>query len=76
MTSINGHSTNPSWFVETGFMDLERIEVLQGPQGTKFGRNSVQGVINLVTKRPTDEFEGYVNVEAGSFMKKVSNWCY
>ena len=71
VTSINGHSTNPSRFVETGFLDLERIEVLQGPQGTKFGRNSVQGVINLVTKRPTDEFEGYVNVEAGSYDRKL-----
>ena len=71
VTSINGHSTNPSWFVETGLLDLERIEVLQGPQGTKFGRNSVQGVINLVTKRPTDEFEGYVNVEAGTYDRKL-----
>ena len=34
VTSINGHSANPSWFVDTGFIDLERIEVLNGPQGT------------------------------------------
>ena len=67
VTSINGHSANPSWFVDTGFIDLERIEVLNGPQGTLFGRNSVQGVINLITKRPTDEFEGYFDVEAGSY---------
>ena len=71
VTSINGHSANTAWFVETGLLDLERIEVLQGPQGTKFGRNSVQGVINLVTKRPTDEFEGYVNVEAGNYDRKL-----
>jgi len=67
VTSINGHSANPSWFVETGFIDLERIEILNGPQGTLFGRNSVQGVINLITKRPTDELEGYFDVEAGSY---------
>ena len=70
VTSINGHSANPSWFVDTGFVDLERIEVLNGPQGTLFGRNSVQGVINLITKRPTDEFEGYFDVEAGSYDRK------
>ena len=70
VTSINGHSANPSWFVDTGFIDLERIEVLNGPQGTLFGRNSVQGVINLITKRPTDEFEGYFDVEAGSYDRK------
>ena len=49
VTSVNGHSTNVSYMNDLGFMDLERIEVLKGPQGTLFGRNSVAGVINLVT---------------------------
>ena len=71
VTSMNGHSVNPSIMNDMGFMDLERIEVLNGPQGTLFGRNSVAGVINLITARPTDEFEGYVDYEAGTFEKET-----
>ncbi|MEM7665861.1 MAG: TonB-dependent receptor [Pseudomonadota bacterium] len=49
------------------FFDLERIEVLRGPQGTLFGRNTTGGVVNIVNKRPTDEFEGYVMVQRENF---------
>ena len=56
---------------DMGFMDLERIEVLNGPQGTLFGRNSVAGVINLITKRPTNEFEGFIRYEGGSWDKET-----
>jgi len=40
------------------FLDLERVEVLRGPQSILFGKNSVAGALNITTARPTDEFEG------------------
>ncbi len=49
------------------FHDVDRIEVLKGPQGTLFGRNATGGLIHMVTRRPTDEFEGYVSLGYGSF---------
>lgn len=47
--------------------DIERVEVLRGPQGTLYGRNSTGGAVNFLTKRPTQELEGYVRAGYGSF---------
>src|SRR6056300_1369901 len=43
--------------------DLQRIEVLRGPQGTLFGKNASAGVVNMTTKRPGEEFGGYVEAQ-------------
>jgi iron complex outermembrane receptor protein len=45
-------------------LDLERLEVLQGPQGTLFGKNSSAGVINVVTRNPTPQFNAYIDAQA------------
>jgi iron complex outermembrane receptor protein len=49
------------------YFDLDRIEVLSGPQGTTFGRNTTAGVINVISKRPSQTFEGYVQSDFGSY---------
>ena len=51
----------------TAFYDLQSIQVLKGPQGTLFGRNSTGGAVLLTTAKPDDEFGGYVSLRAGNY---------
>lgn len=55
----------PVYASEFAYVDLERIEVLRGPQGTLFGRNSQGGAINVITRKPGDTVEGSVRLEIG-----------
>jgi iron complex outermembrane receptor protein len=58
----------PVFGAEVGsFVDIERVEVLRGPQTAYFGRNTFSGAVNLVTKDPGEETGGFVGVEYGSY---------
>lgn len=47
--------------------DVERIEVLRGPQGTLYGRNALGGVINVITKKPSNQTSGFAEAEFGNY---------
>ena len=56
---------------ETEFYDVERVEVLRGPQGTLYGRNATGGVVNMLTAKPTDTFEGSARAEYRSLPRST-----
>ena len=50
-----------------GFYDLAQVEVLRGPQGTIYGRGATAGVVNMVTKKPTEDLDGYLSLTGGNY---------
>jgi len=50
-------------FLTGALYDVDRVEILKGPQGTLYGKNTAGGAINIISNRPTDDFEGYVDVD-------------
>jgi outer membrane receptor protein involved in Fe transport len=57
-------------FFEQEFFDLSQAEVLRGPQGTLYGRNATAGVVNLVTAKPTDQFEAMASADIGNYKNR------
>ncbi len=66
---IDGHYIQFSNYILRDLFDVERVEVQRGPQGTLYGRNAVGGNINIVTKRPSDVFEGKISLDMGNYNK-------
>jgi len=57
-------------FFEQEFFDLSQAEVLRGPQGTLYGRNATAGVVNLISAKPTDQFEAMASGEIGNYHQR------
>lgn len=61
-TFVDGIYHGRSRYSRGVLFDVERVELLRGPQSTYFGNNAIAGALNVITRKPGDEFEGYVNV--------------
>ncbi len=56
-----------SKMIQDTFLDVDRVEVLKGPQSTYFGNNAISGALNISTKKPDDHYDGYVRALYGSY---------
>ncbi|WP_454887538.1 TonB-dependent receptor [Sphingomonas oryzagri] len=65
--SIDGIYLQRPTGMNAAFYDLDRVEVLLGPQGTLYGRNSVGGAVNIISQKPEANFGGYLQAEVGNY---------
>jgi iron complex outermembrane recepter protein len=67
---VDGVYSGRSGAALTAFQDIERVEVLKGPQGTLFGKNAAAGAIHVISKKPVQEFEAELNASLGNYGKR------
>lgn len=67
VTNIDGEYINRPDVLGSAIFDLERVEVLRGPQGTLYGRNSTAGAINFITRKPGDEVAANASITLGNY---------
>ncbi|MDE2370229.1 MAG: TonB-dependent receptor [Burkholderiales bacterium] len=68
--SVDGTYSNRPYGLNATMYDLDRVEVLRGPQGTLFGRNATGGALNIVTAEPGKTFGGYGAIDVGNYMSR------
>ncbi|NBT91465.1 MAG: hypothetical protein EBT37_02150 [Betaproteobacteria bacterium] len=69
-TYVDGSYVSDLIAVNTGLFDLQRVEVLRGPQGALYGRNATGGAVNYVTATPTQDRQGQASVLVGDYARK------
>ncbi|MEJ2129800.1 MAG: TonB-dependent receptor [Woeseiaceae bacterium] len=72
--NIDGDYINRPEFINAALFDLERVEVLRGPQGTLYGRNATGGAVNAIARKPSlDGVEGIVSADFGDYGSQILN---
>ncbi len=73
-TYVDGISRGRPFQARIPFLDVERVEVLRGPQSILFGKNSVAGALNVITAQPTAQFEGYAQAEIAHYETNLTGY--
>ena len=68
---IDGYYVPSTAFMLRDMVDVERVEVLSGPQGTLYGRNAIGGAINIITNKPSPDREALLKLDVGNYNKRL-----